>query len=31
MSKVFKPTRYVLESIHTGKQFEDKGWLLDDL
>ncbi len=25
----FKPTDYVLQSIQTGKKFEDTGWLLD--
>lgn len=27
--KKFEPTNYVLESIATGKQFKDTGWLLD--
>ncbi len=29
MSKDFKPTPYRLESVKTGKQFEDAGWTLD--
>jgi cysteate synthase len=28
MSKEFKPTPYILESVKTGKQFEDAGWTL---
>jgi cysteate synthase len=28
MIKDFKPTKYILESIATGKQFEDEGWTL---
>ncbi len=27
--KKFKPTDYVLQSMHTGNKFEDTGWLLD--
>jgi len=29
MSKEFKPTEYILESVNTGKQFKDEGWTLD--
>ncbi len=29
MSKDFKPTPYILESVNTGKQFKDEGWTLD--
>ncbi len=29
MTKYFEPTPYILESVKTGKQFEDKGWTLD--
>ncbi len=29
MSKDFKPTPYILESVNTGKQFNDEGWTLD--
>jgi cysteate synthase len=29
MSKEFKPTKYILESIKTGKQFTDEGWTLE--
>lgn len=25
----FKATDYILESVHTGKQFKDEGWMLD--
>ena len=28
MIKDFEPTKYILESIATGKQFEDEGWTL---
>jgi cysteate synthase len=28
MAKSFEPTRYVLESLKTGKEFQDSGWLL---
>lgn len=28
MSKEFKPTEYILESVRTGKQFKDEGWTL---
>lgn len=27
---IFKPTEYKLQSLNTGKIFEDKGWTLDD-
>lgn len=29
MIQDFKATEYILESVKTGKQFEDKGWTLD--
>jgi cysteate synthase len=29
MSKEFKPTEYILESIKTGKRFTDEGWTLE--
>jgi len=29
MSKQIKPTPYILESVESGKQFEDQGWTLD--
>ncbi len=29
MSKNFKPTEYILQSINTSKQFNDEGWTLD--
>ncbi len=29
MSKEFKATEYLLESVNTGKQFKDEGWTLD--
>lgn len=29
MSKEFTPTKYKLRSVKTGKEFEDKGWMLD--
>jgi len=29
MAKDFRPTDYVLESMQTGKKFEDEGWTLD--
>jgi cysteate synthase len=29
MSKEFKATKYILESVNTGKQFIDEGWTLD--
>jgi cysteate synthase len=29
MVKDFQPTEYILESIETGKRFEDEGWTLD--
>lgn len=28
MAQTFQPTSYILESVHTGNQFEDSGWLL---
>ncbi len=28
MANSFQPTNYVLESVNTGKQFKDSGWLL---
>ena len=28
--KNFKPTKYVLENLATGRRFEDTGWLLSD-
>ena len=28
--KNFKPTKYMLENIATGRRFEDTGWLLAD-
>ncbi len=29
MSNKFSPTKYKLQSVKTGKEFEDKGWMLD--
>lgn len=29
MSKEFKPTEYILQSVNTSKQFNDAGWTLD--
>jgi cysteate synthase len=29
MDKTFTKTRYQLESVKTGKKFEDTGWMLD--
>lgn len=29
MTQDFQPTEYILESIETGKQFDDAGWTLD--
>ena len=29
MSKEFSPTKYILKSYKTGKEFEDTGWMLD--
>ncbi len=29
MSNDFSPTKYKLQSVKTGKEFEDKGWMLD--
>lgn len=29
MAKDFQPTEYILESIETGKRFQDEGWTLD--
>ena len=29
MSKEFSPTKYILKSFKTGKEFEDAGWTLD--
>ena len=29
MSKEFKATEYILQSVNTGKQFKDAGWTLD--
>ncbi len=29
MSKEFKATKYILQSVKTGKQFNDEGWTLD--
>ncbi len=29
MSNNFSPTKYKLQSVKTGKEFEDKGWMLD--
>ncbi|WP_321281498.1 cysteate synthase [Marinifilum fragile] len=29
MAKDFRPTDYILESLETGKRFEDEGWTLD--
>lgn len=29
MSNKFAPTNYILQSVKTGKTFEDKGWMLD--
>ena len=28
--KSFKPTEYVLETVATGRRFEDSGWMLTD-
>lgn len=30
MNKTFSPTKYVLKSFKTGREFEDTGWLLDE-
>ncbi len=30
MSKDFLPTKYILKSFKTGKEFKDSGWLLDE-
>ena len=29
MSKDFSPTKYILKSFKTGKEFKDAGWMLD--
>ncbi|RUT79080.1 cysteate synthase [Ancylomarina longa] len=29
MAEDFRPTEYILESLQTGKKFEDEGWTLD--
>ena len=26
----FKPTKYTLECVATGREFDDTGWILDD-